>query len=305
MELPQNSAPASERKTILMLGMHRSGTSLLSRLINLMGAHIGRHSELIPPDPKINPAGYWEREDLVCAHEDFLQKNGFAWAKLAGFSLDTVDPASVETLCVSLAEICSRIDSGGHSLLVKDPRLCLLLPVWHRVVQGPVHLFAVRDPRQIAASLLTAFPGVFTTYYLLALWQKHVQMALSALRGKRVLFVSYADLLHSPERGCERLMHGLAELGVRDLRPLQGAELDSVLDRKLNRSGSARHARLSPAQADLQHWLGEQCGTEGPVHVRDTPDFESPDDTLSELEQVREESARQGYRMATQQRKSA
>ncbi len=103
----------------------------------------------------------------------------------------------------------------------------------------------------------------------------------------------------------ERLANGLRELGVSHLRPLQRAELESVLDQKLDRSISPRHARLSPAQSELLQWLGQQCAASGPVMVTNIPVLESVDDVLIELEKVRDESVRCGLMLARKQEKSA
>ena len=44
---------------IAILGMHRSGTSVTARVVNLLGAYIGEGEEMMEPDPN-NPAGYYE-----------------------------------------------------------------------------------------------------------------------------------------------------------------------------------------------------------------------------------------------------
>ena len=46
-------------KLFVVVGMHRSGTSIVSRLLNLLGAHLGPEDDLMPPKPD-NPTGFWE-----------------------------------------------------------------------------------------------------------------------------------------------------------------------------------------------------------------------------------------------------
>jgi hypothetical protein len=206
----------------------------------------------------------------------------------------------VQELRRNLAAICARINGGAHPLLIKDPRLCLLLPVWQSIATAPVHVFAVRDPRKIAGSLLKFYYGTFTAQFVLALWQKYIQAALSALRGKRVLFVAYAHLLEEPQIECARVLAGLSELGIEGLDAITQSELNAMLDRKLDRSATPPHARLSPTQSDLYDWLVHQCAAAGPVTVGELPPFDAPDEILRELESVREESARRGFVMAAQ-----
>ena len=292
--------PSGDRQTLLMLGMHRSGTSALTHLISTMGVHVGDPDELLPTDAEQNPTGFWERVDFVREHEGFLQKHGFDWGKLAGYSLDGIAADGVKELRRNLGAICARIDSHGRPLLIKDPRLCLLLPVWHTITPNPVHIFAVRDPRKVAASLLKAYYGTFTAHFVLALWQKYIQTALSALHGRRVLFVAYARMLEQSQAECARILAGLSELGIGGLRGIEQSELSALLDPKLDRSATPPHVRLSPTQSDLRDWLNRQCAVPGPVAILDLPPFEAPDEVLRELEQVREESLRRGLVMAAQ-----
>ena len=58
---------------IIVLGMHRAGTSAVTRLINLMGAYLGPEEQLLPATPD-NPKGYWERIDVLQLHEWLLGK---------------------------------------------------------------------------------------------------------------------------------------------------------------------------------------------------------------------------------------
>src|SRR6185436_19303562 len=47
------------RPPMVVLGMHRSGTSVVAEILHAMGAYAGRSDELMPPD-LFNPTGYWE-----------------------------------------------------------------------------------------------------------------------------------------------------------------------------------------------------------------------------------------------------
>jgi hypothetical protein len=297
--------PSDQRQTILLVGMHRAGTSVIAHLIHLMGAHIGDRDELIPAHPTYNPSGFFEREDVVNTHERFLQRQGCEWNRIGRFALDNIAPGARSELRSELEAMCGRIDSHGHPFLVKDPRLCLLLPVWHEMIQAPFHVFAVRDPRKIADSLLRSFPGMFTTHSLLALWQKYVTTALRALRGKPVLFLSYEQLLEAPELAAARLLRGLRALGVRGLRDVAQAQVRALLDRNLNRSSLPQHAALSSAQIELQRWMLQQCAAEAAVNVDHLPEFDTADASLLELERVREEYARRGYLLGTQRAAAA
>lgn len=289
-----------DSKIILVLGMHRSGTSVLAHAINLMGAFVGEEGDLVPAHPSNNPTGYWERIDVVVEHDCFLKDSGCGWATVGNFSLENVAENRRRYLVQNLRSIVGTMRRHDSTLVIKDPRLCLTLPVWHEFTTTPAHVVIVRDPRKIAASLMAAFPESFTTDFLLALWQKYLQCALAALAGKRALFVSYARLLEEPEAEQRRLWLGLNAQGCAGLPHFDARRLRSVFDGRLDRSAPSGHARLSEDQQCLYAWLLDRCASEGVVEVADIPTIECPDSALLELESVRRSCMRGGWNMAVQ-----
>ena len=271
--------------------MHRSGTSALARVIAAMGAYPGDEKELLPAHPRDNPAGYWERTDLMLAHDQFMAAAGYSWDRAAGFDLERIDIEARRALSRRLAETVAALQAHGSTWLVKDPRLCLLLPLWLPVAGDAACVIAVRDPREIAASLIDTHRGVYTTHFLLALWEKYVGSLLTGLRGRRALFVDYAALLAAPAAQLTRLRNGLVDLGVGGLAgdPRRIAEL---LDQKLRRSSPAPHATLSAGQSSLHQWLETQTRARGAVMVRDVPKLSSPDRVLAEFQHSLDDCAR-------------
>jgi hypothetical protein len=296
MDVSPLSRTISPKPTILVIGMHRSGTSAVAQLISRMGAYAGEPESLVPADEYVNPTGFWERVDVVIEQDRFLKEIGFAWGTIANFHPDRIAPEKRRVLAASLKNIVDGMVSGQSPLVIKDPRLCLLLPIWHDFLGNAVHTVIVRDPRKIAASLMTTFPSSFTTDFLVALWQKYLQIALASLVGKQVLFVSYENLLADISVEHLRLWQGLNSLGA----GLSTHELDQVgvLDRSLDRSEPSRFARLDQDQELLFAWLLTQCAAPGPVEVKDVPVIAQPDEILGELERVRRACLNNGWQMA-------
>src|SRR3954447_18430199 len=69
------SAPRAATPGTLVLGMHRSGTSAATRVINLLGAHLCRADDLLP-DLRGNPRGHWESSTLVDVNDRLLDDMG-------------------------------------------------------------------------------------------------------------------------------------------------------------------------------------------------------------------------------------
>ena len=278
------AAPAASEKTILIVGMHRSGTSMLTRLIHTMGAHAGEPTDLIPRGLHDNPHGYWERNDVLNEHEKILAFHGYAWNSLAHFRYDRLDFGYRRAFIQRAAQWRRKVNTGGRPFVLKDPRACLLLPAWQEALRNPVCVFSVRDPRVIATSICTPQRGSYPGAFVLALWEKYMQQALEALRGKRVLFVRYERLIRNPQSECARIAAGVARLGVPDLQSPASGDLDGLIDTRLNRSKPSPQAILTGAQQALLNWLDAQCAAVGPTLVAALPRFDSPDQVLARFQ---------------------
>ncbi|HST28076.1 MAG TPA: sulfotransferase [Rudaea sp.] len=272
---------------VLVLGMHRSGTSVLAGTLKSLGVAVGDEDAMLPAHPTDNPTGYWERFDVVASHDEFLASAGYSWSRVAGITASDFAPAALQNLEERLRQTIARLDRGGRPWLVKDPRLCLLLPQWSRLVDGIACVVAVRDPRDVAASILREqLRGAFTSNFLLALWEKYLRTALADLAGRRALFVSYERLLADPMRESARIKRGLVELGVTGLHDPSGKELEAFVDPRLQRSAAPTHSRLSESQQQLFAWLEAQTLAPSAVLVEGIPDGVPPDAVLREYEQV-------------------
>jgi hypothetical protein len=272
---------------VLVVGMHRSGTSALARTLSLMGVDVGNEDDLLPAHPTDNPTGYWERADIVALHEEFLKSGGYAWNEVGGFKASELGDLAKITLRDGLRKAIGELEQSGHSWLVKDPRLCLLLSQWLPLLDRSACVVVVRDPREIAASILRQeLRGAYTSNFLLALWEKYLRSALADLDGKRVLFVSYESLLKNPLHESGRLSQSLSSLGVTGLKDLPESALRAFLDPGLKRSEALLHAELSEAQQALAAWLETQSQAPSTVVVKNVPEGPSPDAILVEYRKV-------------------
>ncbi len=200
----------AEQKAVCVLGMHRSGTSVVSRAINLMGAYLGKDDDLMSPF-KDNPLGFWERDDIVDLQERLLARLGTRWDTALplpdGWHLsDEVRPFREE-----LIELISGNFSGHRLWAFKDPRTAILLPLWKDVLAelgvGMSCVFAVRNPLDVARSLekRDGFPRDKS----LGIWFNYNISALKALNGIPTYFISYDELLEDWEAELRRCSTGL------------------------------------------------------------------------------------------------
>lgn len=185
-----------ERVAVLVLGMHRSGTSALSGVLASLG--VAAPCTLMDANA-LNPRGYWESTKLMQVHDEILASAGTRWD-----DWDVFNPRWINSPIAS--EMMGKLDGaieeefGSRSfLLVKDPRICRMFPVWKHVLQkkqiGIKIVIPVRNPLDVARSL--EHRNGFTTSKSLLLWLRHVLDAEHATRSESRVFVSYEEMLTS------------------------------------------------------------------------------------------------------------
>ena len=185
---------ANDNSVILVLGMHRSGTSALTRVINLLGAGLGR--DLLPQAPD-NELGFWESAAVQKANDAILEALGSAWCDFAPVPPDAADRPSLAKPMGNLAKVLAcELPASGLAVL-KDPRLCrlapLVLPLLARQGRTVKMVFIHRHPWEVACSLKKR--NDFDHDFSLLLWLRHVLDAEAHTRGLARAVCGYEELL--------------------------------------------------------------------------------------------------------------
>ena len=234
---------------IIVLGMHRSGTSALTRLLNLMGGYLGSGDSLMRP-ARDNPTGFWERMDVYRLHNQIFELLGVEWYKVSQFDLDAL---SVEQRA-SLKEKAERIilDLDVHRpWVLKDPRMCLLLPLWRDLLQVPVCLHIYRSPLQVAQSLRTR--NGLPLRFGIALWEYYNLAALTHALGLPRVLIDHQALISQPVETLRVIHAELEAAGVRGLRLPSKEEILAFMDPVLYRErGDSQLAEQFANHAQMQ-----------------------------------------------------
>ena len=137
--------------------MHRSGTSMVAAMLRACGVHMGEGNDLVPPAAD-NPRGFGEHRQVVHIDDRLLASLCGAW-DLPPAELERVEWWAAERLGGlrdharrTLAGLASGAD-GGHWGM-KDPRLSLTLPFWRSLLGDHRVVVCVRNPLEVAASLV-------------------------------------------------------------------------------------------------------------------------------------------------------
>lgn len=228
---------------IFVLGMHRSGTSALARVLNLMGVYFGGERVSTGRSDE-NTKGFWERRDVRDLNDDLLFSSGCDWDCIADFDLDALPAETKSTFVDVAADIVLNLDAH-RPWFVKEPRLCLLFPIWRQALENPFCIHVLRNPLEVAHSLRTRNGIPVRTG--LALWELYNHHALNASAGLRRVFVSYEDLMRTPSVVVERLHSVLEEQGGYGLRVPSSDELNQFLDDALYRHRKTERSLRSVA----------------------------------------------------------
>ena len=217
--------------------MHRSGTSALARVLNLMGLYFGGEGASTGRNQE-NVKGFWERRDVRTLNDQILLAADADWDCVSQFDPERIAEDARARYASLAADITLDLDAHRPWFL-KEPRLCVLLPIWRDALEMPVCVHVCRNPVAVARSL-QARNGIPVAVGL-ALWELYNVRAIAASAGLPRVFAAYEDLMLRPVKAAARLRAELARHGGYPLRELAGRELTVALDRSL------RHQRASKA----------------------------------------------------------
>lgn len=221
---------------LIVLGMHRSGTSVLARLLNMMGVYFG--PEGISTGAGLeNAKGFWERKDVRALNDWVLQSAGFDWNRVSRFDPDRLPEPVVSEFISHASRLILELDAH-RPWLMKEPRLCLLFGLWRRVLEIPVCIHIHRSPVEVAASLQTR--NGMPIEVGMAMWEAYVVQAHLASAGLPEVSVAHRLLMEAPFMATEALHGELERLQVPGLRMPSQREIDAFIERGLYRERDSR-----------------------------------------------------------------
>lgn len=234
---------------LVVLGMHRSGTSAMARVLSLLG---GALPATLMPARIGNESGHWESEAICALDDALLESVGSHWADWR--------PVAPEAGWVMRGQRVLREEFGAAGLFVmKDPRQCRLMPFWRDVLAaegvGARVVLTLRHPWDVAQSLARR-DGMGAARAQL-LWLGHMLEAEAGSRGMTRVLCPYDALM--AVRGEQALATWAQDLGERlgvgwpHLSPRALGEMAAFLD------PAARHHAVEddPVPVDLvSHWAG-------------------------------------------------
>ncbi|MCI0335612.1 MAG: sulfotransferase [Planctomycetes bacterium] len=133
-------------RAIIITGMHRSGTSLISSLLQRAGIHVG---EKLLAGNSANPRGYFEDVDFYEFQEHLLHERGQTYLYVDNHIAFEPSAAEAGRARQLIAERSHRPLWGW-----KDPRTSLFLFFWQQLLPDARFLLVYRHPIEVLLSLL-------------------------------------------------------------------------------------------------------------------------------------------------------
>ena len=211
----------ANKNCIVILGMHRSGTSALTKYMCDLGFSLP--SEPLPSHPQDNPGGYWESRDVVMLNHRFMTEIGSSWKDVNPFSEECFTSSEVARYHSAIDELLGAAFSNSSQIVLKDPRLCRLLPLWlpilndhcdHlaviSIVRNAESVYQSLNARQLSTDII---PGAITDRnHAFALWLRYnLEAQLHSLRLPRHV-VAYERWLQQPKAETRKIDQFLGDI---------------------------------------------------------------------------------------------
>jgi len=181
---------------LLVVGMHRSGTSAMTGAMAALGFNTP-HTDDLAVWVESNPE-HWESRSMVRVDDQLLRRMGGSWeappVREPGWEFY---PSVIERPDPDAVTVAAAAYPSEGPIVWKDPRVCLLLPYWLHVLPRPVAALLVwRDPLPVARSLVRRDNMHMADG--IALWERYNRVALEDLVGVDTYVCGFESVLADP-----------------------------------------------------------------------------------------------------------
>ncbi|KAI5478733.1 adenosine 3'-phospho 5'-phosphosulfate transporter 1 [Pseudohyphozyma bogoriensis] len=190
----RKTPPKGARVALVIAGMHRSGTSALTRTLSLLGAALPLN---VLGANKGNLRGHWESEVLIKVDGELLRAtDGLKWDSASSLSSTAI--RALEANSSAIADTLKDEFGDSDFFVVKEPRICRLLdgyiPAFESMGVDARFVIPVRDPAEVAGSLHKR-NTYMTINHATLLWMGYVLDAEEKSRNFPRVFTTYDELL--------------------------------------------------------------------------------------------------------------
>ncbi|TMP96143.1 MAG: glycosyltransferase [Verrucomicrobia bacterium] len=244
---------STSNTAVCIAGAHRSGTSMLTRLLHACGLYLGPENELMPAQAD-NPDGFWEHLGFVALNDELLNELGGAWDLPPQIEEDFSDKR-FEPLRTKAQLLIQQFDPSTPWGW-KDPRNSLTLSFWGTIIPELRTILVVRNPLEVAHSLHQR--NGLSLHLGLSLWGVYNQHALSATTPENRIVSHYDSFFYDPHA---ELLRIISFLGLPDSKVAKAAALISKERRHTHfTTEQLLGAQIPPQLFELYQKLSAEAG---------------------------------------------
>jgi hypothetical protein len=223
---------------VIILGMHRSGTSVLGGLINKMGLKTGGPLIQAAED---NAKGFFERIDVVLQNDNVMKNqrihysfHTYKYNALKGLTDILNDMEEGPFFSEGRRGLKFLNDEASFPWMLKDPRLCITFRTWLPLLKFiPSILFTYRHPMDVALSMHKRDFEQFEMSKGLKLWYVYNRMAVEQSHDLCRVVTSHRLIMQQPEVELNRIYDELRGCGVEVPRRVSKEDINDFIDLRL------------------------------------------------------------------------
>lgn len=192
---------------VFVLGMHRSGTSAITRGLLALGVDLG--NQLMEAIPEVNPKGFLEDMEFYRLNDEMLHELGTDWSYSTPLTAVQITTLLAQGFLQRGIELLQNKASQASLFGFKDPRMCRLLAFWQTALAAccddkvAYYLLTLRNPASIADSLQKRDGLDRTQSYLM--WLSHTLNAVALTMGRQRVLVEFDRMLQTPMLQLQRI----------------------------------------------------------------------------------------------------
>jgi lipopolysaccharide biosynthesis protein len=190
------------RMVVCITGMHRSGTSMVARLLNLCGLYLGEETELIGA-AEDNSNGFWENVNFVNLNDEIMLRFKGGWDTPPKFRHGWETSRKILPLKHKAEELLQKFN-GHKDWGWKDPRNSITLPFWQQLIPNLKVIICLRNPLDVAHSLSRR--GYASETFSFYLWQTYNRRLLDSIHPKNRIITHYDSYFYDAEAELRRLL---------------------------------------------------------------------------------------------------
>ncbi|MFC1618497.1 tetratricopeptide repeat protein [Candidatus Neomarinimicrobiota bacterium] len=191
---------------VCITGMHRSGTSMIARMLNLCGLYLGAEEKIMPADAG-NPTGYWQNLEMDQISEAILANFSGGWDFLLPVMASGWEHQDdLNVLRTKAQSNIARMETN-KPWGWKDPRACLTIPFWKSLLPELKVVVCLRNPIEVVDSLHKHTGS--TTAFTYNLWIRYYQRILEDVSKECRIITHYDSYFSDPGSELDRLLNWL------------------------------------------------------------------------------------------------